>query len=194
MEQYSGCQDEKLFSLIQLGDEKAFAKLYDKYHRLIFSLSYEYLKNISLAEDVVQQTFLDLWESAPRLIIKNNVKGYLCTIARNLILKCIDEDKKRIIHSYEAFLEQNALAETMEEKRRLERKIRALYTAIEKLPAQQRKVCLLKLGGNIDNEQISVELGISSKTVRSHYENSIRILRLYLKQKFAYLMVIIIYL
>lgn len=55
-------EDEYLFSLLKQGNQDAFTQLYNKYYSMLYSLSYRYLQERNLAEDVVQQVFLHLWE------------------------------------------------------------------------------------------------------------------------------------
>lgn len=47
-------EDEYLFSLLKQGNQDAFTQLYNKYYSMLYSLSYRYLQERNLAEDVVQ--------------------------------------------------------------------------------------------------------------------------------------------
>ena len=55
--------DDMLLSRLQNGDEKAFTAIYERYNKMLYVLAYKYLKDTFLAEDIVQQVFLKLWES-----------------------------------------------------------------------------------------------------------------------------------
>lgn len=52
-------EDEYLFSLLKQGNQDAFTQLYNKYSSMLYGLSYRYLQDRNLAEDVCQQVFPD---------------------------------------------------------------------------------------------------------------------------------------
>ena len=62
IDQYTDTDDEKLFALIEQGDEGAFTQAYERYHKLLYVLAYRYLMSSDMAEDVVQHVFSRLWE------------------------------------------------------------------------------------------------------------------------------------
>ncbi len=60
--------DEQLYHDLKTGSEKAFASVFNRYHRLLYALAFRYLKSGSEAEDAVQYTFMRMWESGKALI------------------------------------------------------------------------------------------------------------------------------
>lgn len=184
--------DDELFLLIRKKDKQAFSHIYDKYHRLIYVTALDYLKDSMLAEEVVQQTFLDLWENAYRLSVSNSLKNYLYTMAKNLILKMVKQRNKDVVLAYEWQIIQNSVSDDPSGKFIEEKNYTELYKAIDKLPEKIRRVCLLKLEGNMNNEEISKTLGISLKTVKNDYNNAIRLLRRLLKGRIAYEILLLI--
>lgn len=184
--------DDELFGLIHEKDKQAFSRIYDKYHRLIYVTALDYLKDSVLAEEVVQQTFLDLWENAAHLSIHVNLRNYLYTMAKNLILKTIRQKNKDVELAYELQIIQRTARSDLRDKLIAEKNYMELYKAINKLPEKSRKVCLMKLKSDMDNETISRQLGISVKTVKNNYSNALRFLKHYLKGKIAYLIICII--
>ena len=57
-----------------------------------------------------------------------------------------------------------------------------LRKGIENLPPQKREICELKISGNITNQEIAEKMNISVHTVKSHYQESIKMLRNYFKK------------
>lgn len=179
--------DESLFILTQHKDSEAFTLIYDKYHRILYALALQYLKEKMFAEDIVQQVFLDLWESAPRITVPDNLRNYLYTSTKNLILKKIKTENKEIALAHEMSALQKVIQDTPEEKRKAEQKLKSLYAAIECLPEQERRICKLKIEENLSNEQIAEQLDVSVKTIQNHYTNLLKFLKRYLKKNMAYL-------
>jgi len=56
-----------------------------------------------------------------------------------------------------------------------------LYKGIDLLPPQKKEVCLRKLNTSDSNQQIADEMGISIHTVKSHYQESLKMLKEYFK-------------
>lgn len=55
--------DNELAREIRDGNQLAFTMTYDKYHKQLYAFAYRYARNGALAEDIVQYTFLKLWET-----------------------------------------------------------------------------------------------------------------------------------
>lgn len=67
-------EDEYLLSLLRQGSQDAFTQIYNKYYSMLYSLSCKYLQDRELAEDVVQQVYLRLWESRSSVCITASLK------------------------------------------------------------------------------------------------------------------------
>lgn len=64
--------------------EQFFTDLYSRYYPLVFNIACRKVNSMDVAEDITQDTFLLAWRYLPKLDTSGNVKGWLCTIARNL--------------------------------------------------------------------------------------------------------------
>ena len=94
-------EDAALFLLIKKRDKEAFTIIYNKYHKYLYVLAERYLKNSEMAEDIVQQVFVKLWETLKNIDIQVNLKNYLYTMTKNHILNTIRDNKELISLSYE---------------------------------------------------------------------------------------------
>ncbi len=175
-------EDHTLFILLKKRDREAFSAIYEKYHRYLYSLALKYLKNTQMAEDAVQHVFVKLWESTSDIHIEINLKNYLYTMTKNYILNQIRDHKDEISLNYiNAQIDipgQEDLIKAIEDNQM--RNI--LYKGVESLPPQKKEICLRKLETNDSNQQIAEKMGISVNTVKSHYQESIKMLRSYFEQ------------
>lgn len=153
--------------------------IYRKYHRYLYALAMKYLKNTHLAEDAVQHVFVKLWESTREIHIEVNLKNYLYTMTKNYILNYIRDNKVKVTISYEQaqfdLSDEEDIVRTMEKRQTHE----LLYRGIDMLPPQKREVCIRKLETEDSNQQIAEKMGISVHTVKSHYQESLKLLRSY---------------
>lgn len=175
-------KDNLLLGLLHKGDESAFTVIYERYHKLLYVVAFNYLKNQEMAEDAVQQVFLKLWESKNIIAVSINLKNYLFTMIKNHVLNEIRNNQNAIEKNYE--LAQLSLGFDDELLARLEEKemMSHFYKAINRLPEQKRQVCLFKLQGNLSNLDIAQQMKISVPTVKSHYSQAIKMLRPYLEK------------
>ena len=175
-------EDQVLFLLIKNRDKDAFTRLYHKYHAYLYTLALRYLKDVEMAEDTVQHVFIKLWETTSSIYIEVNVKNYLYTMTKNHILNLIRDNKETIALNYanaQHEIEDNDdFIESMEKTQLLE----MLHKGIDYLPPQKKEVCLLKLEDGATNQRIADRMGISIHTVKSHYQESIKMLRNYFQK------------
>lgn len=177
-----GNEDHGLFLLIKKGDKEAFTMVYQKYHSYLYSLSLRYLKSAEAAEEAVQHVFVKLWESTRHIEIEINLKNYLYTMTKNYILNYFRDNKKTVsinyVNSQEEMTAEDDFPRLLEEMQLYE----MLQKGIERLPHQKKEICKMKMKGNISNQEIAQKMGISVHTVKSHYQESIKILRDYFRK------------
>ena len=75
-----------LVGRLQRGDERALAELYDRLGTHVYALALKLLRSPEEAEEVVQDTFLKLYEADSYKTLERSPRAYIYTIARNLAL------------------------------------------------------------------------------------------------------------
>ena len=86
-------EKEKLQSLL-LGDMSYFDEFYQETKQKVFYNIYAILKDTSLSEDALQETYIKFLNNRSKINIKDNVLGYLFVISRNIALDLIKKRKK----------------------------------------------------------------------------------------------------
>lgn len=176
---YSRNEDNALFLLLKKRDKEAFSVIYQKYHRYLYALALKYLKNTQMAEDAVQHVFVKLWESTDKIHIEINLKNYLYTMTKNYILNTIRDRKEEISLNYVNAQMDIPVHDDIVKKMENKQLNGLLYKQIDLLPPQKKEVCMRKLRTSDSNQEIADEMGISVHTVKSHYQESLKILRSY---------------
>ena len=180
--------DEELLRSLRSDSEEAFTCVYERYHRSLYVLAYQYLKDTAFAEDATQHVFMRLWESRALLMPGMNLRNYLYTMMKNHVLNVIRDNNTAIEKNYEIAqfapeYEDELLAKIEGEDMR-----RRLYEEIDRLPEQKRQVCLYKLRGNLSNQEIAERMHISIPTVKTHYAQAIKALRIRFERLFLVLL------
>ena len=93
------CRDSlfpvSIFSKIAAGDQKAFRRLYRENCSLVYTIALRVLRDTSLAEDAVQETFLKIWRSARQFdAALGTPKSWISMIARNVALDLIRKRRR----------------------------------------------------------------------------------------------------
>ncbi|MDR2449629.1 MAG: RNA polymerase sigma-70 factor [Prevotellaceae bacterium] len=176
--------DEYLLHLLRQGGKDAFTRIYERYHKMLYALSYKYLKSQAAAEDAVQHVFVKLWEHHADIIVMVNLRNYLYSMTKNYILNHIRNAHNAVAHNYRmaqvAGAVEDNLFETIERK-----ELRAMfYQAIKLLPAQKREICLLKMEDKLSNQEIADKMQLSINTVKTHYAQAIKLLRAAMSKMF----------
>ncbi len=87
--------DAALMLRVKQGDTVAFAELVEKYKRPVMNLVYRMIHDLTEAEDIAQNVFVQVYKSADRYRVASKFSTWLFTIARNL---CLNEIRRRSRH------------------------------------------------------------------------------------------------
>ena len=132
--------DQKLYDDLRRGKEYAFAAVFDRYHRLLYTIAYRFLKSEEEAEDAVQFLFMKLWEQRETFSFESGIRSLLFTILKNYILNELRHRNLVFEKLYEMAQQVNDEDEdaflTQFEHGELRKSLRV---AIDKLPPQKQK-------------------------------------------------------
>lgn len=171
---YTDTDDEKLFALIEQGDEGAFTQAYERYHKLLYVLAYRYLMSSDMAEDVVQHVFTRLWEFRSELRVGISLKNYLFTMTKNHVLN--------LTKNYEMAQSASPYEDNLIEKLEKKELMSSFYKAVDMLPAQKRDICLMKVQEELTNQEIAERMNLSVNTIKTHYSEVLKLLRIHLSK------------
>jgi RNA polymerase sigma-70 factor (ECF subfamily) len=163
------------------GDEQAFAKIMDRYTRIIFPHLLSYLKQPQKAEELTQDIFMRIWHNREKLPSIDNFPGYVYVITRNRVNTALREKLADLAQGHLDGLQQ--LLTQPESSLELKDLIGVLNKAIEALPARRQEVFRLSRIENLTYEQIAERLGISRSAVRQHIVEALVFLRNYLREQ-----------
>ena len=166
----STLDDKELVAAIAAGDEKSLSELFDRYAGMLTALAHRILKNQPDAEEVLQETFLQVWNQAGRYDAKrSSVSTWLVLIARS---RAIDRLRTRQVkqRTAAAAQQENPVQHTspkgVANVLRLERRSR-LRQELSQLPEEQRRVLEMAFYGGMTQSEIAEQTGIPLGTVKT---------------------------
>jgi RNA polymerase sigma-70 factor (family 1) len=174
---YSGYGDAELIQYWLKGNETAFDTLYKRYLVRLLNTAFQKTNSRELAQELVQETFMELYLHRHRLEIHTSLQGYLFTILKNKIFNYYRHEL--VQKKYRQFVESRGEQHSIDsgkalESKELQDRIAAL---IQQLPSQCRTVFLLSREGLLSNKEIAEQLNISVNTVEQHIRKARRLLR-----------------
>lgn len=174
---FSTFSDETLISLIAIDDELAFREVYDRYWKRLFSLATFKTNSKEVAEEIVQELFVRLWERRKMLEI-NNVESYLFTALKYQIISHL----RQIIANRNVIeITENEARIDTEDFLTVETIQTAIETGIYQLPDKTQAVFRLSRFEEKSHKEIALALDLSEKSVEYHITQALKFLRVYLK-------------
>jgi RNA polymerase sigma-70 factor (ECF subfamily) len=176
---HSPDDDGELVRRLQRRDPQALAELYDRYGRLTFSLVLRVVRDAGIAEDLVQETFLRVWNRVAGFDAeKGAIAPWLLAVARNRAIDYLRSVAGRERNALE-FEETDhpALYVDMERDILASDKTRAIQGAMRKLPENQRQVIELAYFEGLSQTEMAERLGQPLGTVKTWVRTALKHLR-----------------
>lgn len=134
-------------------------------HKKMYYIAFRYLGNEYDAEDMVQNTYLKLWEKRESLENIENNEAYAITTIKHLCLDTlrapqIETDNDSVL------VQKTEPAPQPDTAYEIKEDMKVLLNIINKLPEQQRKILLLRHFEDKSTDEIETETGLSNANIR----------------------------
>ena len=164
--------EESLINGLINGDETAYKDLYEIYYEKLVAYGYNLTNDWSQAEDIVQNTLVNIWANRHKIIINTSLKSYLYRAVFNGFATAYKNEKRKqellLQLKHEAL---NSLIEMDGEE--LEYKLKLLDAAIEQLPRKCKKIFLMNKKEGYKQREIAAYLDLSEKTIEKHISRAV---------------------
>ncbi|NJB70914.1 RNA polymerase sigma-70 factor (ECF subfamily) [Saonia flava] len=167
--------NQVLIKHLKKGDEKAYSYLLNNYHHRLCVYAHCLINDKDMAEDIVQNVFIRVWEKRNNLKTNFSIKSFLYKSVYN---EFIDQNRKR---KSVTFLEKkyiDALNTIVKEDTDvLEKLFNLVQKEIQALPPKCKMIFLLSKKEGLSNIEIAEHLDLSIKTIESHITKAFSIIR-----------------
>lgn len=172
--------------LLKEGSESEFERVYFDFFDVLYALGIQYTSDRYMAESIVQDTFLKLWEVRESLLPETNIRNFLYTLTKNSCLNYLRDQRvvwKNLnkIRAYEYTYAIESLKRIGNNFMEFEELSLKLDTAIENLPDELKVVFKMSRFDDMRYRDIAEKLAISEKTVEARMTRALKILRSELK-------------
>ena len=169
-------KDVQILDKLKLGDSAAYKELFDLYYMPLSIYSLKHCDSFQLAEDIVQDLFVKLWDEKLYMKLDGAISPYLFKSVKNNTLQVV---KKKAKYKFEEIEDQinKLMSEEKVDLDSIEEEKKKLYKEVEALPEKSKEVFKSIVLENMKYKEVAENLGISVNTVKTHYSRALKQLR-----------------
>lgn len=173
--------EKELFHRIASGEEQAFTLLFLAYSKLLYPFVSDLLGSPTQAEEMIQQTFLNIWLKRDKLRDVDHPRAYIFRIAAN---ECYMSLRKKILaRNYLQQLPDNTISDDHPAAHFSLLEVKELIgEAITQLPPTQRQIFCLSREQQLSVKEIASQLELSPQTVKNNLTKALKQIRFHLEQ------------
>jgi RNA polymerase sigma-70 factor (ECF subfamily) len=176
---YAGPEERALIARLQRRDPQALAELYDLYGKMAYSLVLRVVRDNAIAEDLVQETFLRVWNRVHSIDAEKGSLGpWLLAIARNRAIDYLRSSAGRERNAVELDeIDHAPLYCAMEAGILISDQARRVKVAMDKLAPHYRTVMELAYFEGLSQTEMAVKLGQPLGTIKTWVRTALQSLR-----------------
>lgn len=188
-------EDEIWLEEMSKGDTVSFTNIYERYWRDLFIGANKVLRDQSIAEDIIQDTFTNLWDNRKKAYEIKSLNSYLKVSVRNACIKHIERyiNRYNFVELLPDILDKVLTESTPLNKLYLQDVEDCIEKSIEKMPPKMKQVFHLSRSEHKSRTEIAIELGISPETVKKHIQHALVIIKNNLTKLDSYKKAIVIF-
>ena len=196
--EYSTYDDLQIVEKIKGHDQSAFEHVFNRFYKELCNFSLMYLKVEQASEEIVQETFINIWEKRQKLTIQSSLKAYLYVAVKNRSINYLKSQISQVSKRSHSTSADNAIH--IEEAASVEKAMHnaelqeVLERAVSSLPKRCGEIFTLTRIQGLSYQQVAEKLGISKKTVEAQMGIAFKKLRGFIKQHWELMLLLWLYL
>lgn len=182
---FSAQTDTQLWDAFRTGDRLAFEAIYDRYVQVLYNYGCKLSSDGSLVQDLIQDLFIEIWNSRDRLGPTDSIKFYLFRSLRRKIARAAQKADQH--DPLDAALPDHfglctdPEAELMDEQSAVQRKTQ-LERALGQLTRRQKEAIYLRFYQGLSYEEVAEVMALEMKSTYNLVSRTLEILRAHLKR------------
>jgi RNA polymerase sigma-70 factor (family 1) len=170
-------EEKHVVRLLKKSDEEAFNILFRFYSTRVYHFAHSYLRSTEESKEIVQESFIKIWEKRDGIDVNQSFSGLLFTIAHHMILNRLR--KLKIESQYRLLIckiESSGIEET--ENRIIFSELeKASHDALHELPPRRKLIFEMIREQGMTHREVAERLNISIKTVEAQMTEAMKYLR-----------------
>lgn len=187
---YDLAGEQQLLQQIAKGDESAFKVIFETYRARVLTFVVNFIHSTADAEEIVQDTFLNLWQNKEKLIDVEHPRNYIYTIVRNKTLRYLsnvarDEKMLKIV-----WANMQVEVNPIEEGLLMRESSELIDRALAMLPEQKQKIFRMCREEGMSHQEIAIKIGLSKSRVKNIMVEALKFIKIFLVQNSVILILI----
>ena len=171
--------DEALVEAVARADEDALGELYDRFGKVAYGLAYKILQDAALAEDAVQEAFLQIWRTAGSYRPERaKASTWLLTFVHRRAVDLVRREERRRTVPVDPLPEPSGSGPDEEVVARSRAEV--VRDALRRLPSEQREAIELAYYGGLTQSELAARLDQPLGTIKSRMFTGLQRLRVLL--------------
>ncbi|GAB4247150.1 MAG: RNA polymerase sigma-70 factor [Ekhidna sp.] len=169
--------DLLLFDQVKRGDLSSYEVIFKRYYKELHRFAFSYVRESSIAEEMVQEVYLYIWEKRAQIEIQTTLKTYLYSAVKNKCLNYIKLELPKQQSMGDLSEVMLSVSEGRKDEGENEQLKRYIKNAVDALPTKCRTIFMLSRNAGMTYEEIAEELDLSKKTVENQMGIALKKLR-----------------
>jgi len=184
--------EKEELELLRDASRQTFESLYQRYSGKL----YNFLMRVSkgdkyMAEELVQRTFIKVWEKRESVDPEKSFITYLCTIAKNMLLN--EYEHQTIQFIYEEYIKVKSTDQDNNTEKEVDKNLLEEYIdyLTDQLPPKRREIFILSRKEGLSNKMIAKQLNITESTIETQLSKALTFMKSQLNSHYDHLLVIL---
>ncbi len=175
-------ENDALLIKLKNGDATAFEEIYNQYRSKIYTYALKLSKSTVVAEEIVQEVFIKIWQKREQLNPELHFGAYLKKITLNHVLNHLKKVAREKTLQDELFNYLSLIRNNAEDSLLEKELLKTYEEAIAQLPPQKKIIYQLSRNEELSHDEIAKKLNISKNTVKNHMVEATKFIRNYVSK------------
>lgn len=184
--------EKEELELLRNASKQSFEVLYHRYSGKLYNFVMKVSKGDTyIAEELVQRTFIKVWETREYVNPDKSFISYLCTIAKNMLLN--EYEHQTIQFVYEEYIKVKATVNDDSTEKEVDKNLLEEYIdkLADKLPPKRREIFILSRKEGLTNKLIAKQLNISESTIETQLSKALSFMKNQLQNHYDHILLIL---
>ena len=184
--------EKEELELLRNASKKSFDILYHRYSGKLYNFVMKVSKGDSyIAEELVQRTFIKVWETRDYINPEKSFISYLCTIAKNMLLN--EYEHQTIQFIYEQYVKVKESDNDNSTENEVDKKLLEDYIdkLADELPPKRKEIFILSRKDGLSSKMIAKQLNISESTIETQLSKALEFMKSQIHNHYDYILVLL---